>query len=558
MGRDATGAGSAAGTGARGVPAAEVERLSERLSLVTDLRLPHAMESRGDPVTCGEKKDHLASLLQRDPAVFLERYGGLLREEELRAFDGMAGDYEIAWHMRRLRPANHPSSSHPSAAAVVKNRRLAFMTRLEQEGVFFSEEAMRERDPLLHQDYLGGFDRAPGAAVVAQAGRGEGGEEDGERGGGEGGGAGGGERAGVAVAAARGVGGAAEGMFVARPGERLWEMLLRQTDEVAIQQALVRGRRAREGGVRGRGGRGRMMEEEEEEEDEEEEEEEEGEEEEDDEEEEEEGGMDMNGRRDEHWGHMQMECEGQGEEGKGGEKGEEEEGGGRRSTVAAAQGRVQEEAGRLVSEEGVGAGAVRDVAAARAVTAGVAAAGGARAGVAAAGGARAGGAAGRDNGSAGDERRAAGGERGGEAGRSGGQESAARGGEDGAGRRRSSGGRQTDQGRAQEKGQEGRQVEGEAAGGGDGEGPKGQEVREDQDDREGREGREVWEGEEVWEGGEDREGALEELRWAMKEKFLAGRETDVDYGRIDGDESLDDDWMTEVNRDAEERYFGAD
>ncbi|CAI7846335.1 unnamed protein product [Closterium sp. NIES-53] len=549
MGRDATGVGSAAGTGARGVPAAEVERLSERLSLVTDLRLPHAMESRGDAVTCGEKKDHLASLLQRDPAVFLERYGGLLREEELRAFDGMAGDYEIAWHMRRLRPSNHPSSPHPSAAAVVKNRRLAFMTRLEQEGVFFSEEAMRERDPLLHQDYLGGFDRAPGAMVAlagggaGQAGRGGGGEG----GGGEGGGGGeaGGEGAGVAVAAARGVGGVAEGMFVARPGERLWEMLLRQTDEVAIQQALVRGRRAREGGVRGRGRRGRMMEEEEEEEDEEEEEE--GEEEED--EEEEEGGMDMNGRRDEHWGHMQMECEGQGEEGKGGEKGEEEEGGERRSHVAAAQGRLQGEAGRLVSEVGAGAGAGRDVAAARAITAAGAAAGGAAAGGAAAGGARAGGAAGRGDGIAGDERRAAGGE----AGRSGGQESAARGDESGAGRRRSSGGGEADQGRTQVKGQEGGQ--GDGAGAREGEVPKGQEDQEDQEDREGRE---VWEGEEVWEGGEDREGALEELRWAMKERFLAGRETDVDYGRIDGDESLDDDWMTEVNRDAEERYFGAD
>ncbi|GJP80401.1 hypothetical protein CLOP_g10607 [Closterium sp. NIES-67] len=463
MGRDAAGAGASGG-----VPAAEVERLSERLSLVADLRLPHAMESRGDAVTCGEKKDHLASLLQRDPAVFLERYGGLLREEELGAFDGMAGDYEIAWHMRRLRPAGHPSSPHPSHATVVKNRRLAFLTRLEREGLFFSEEAMRERDPLLHQDYMGGFGRAPGGGAA---------------------------------------GGAEEG-----------------ADEIAIQQALVRGRRGREGEARGRGRGAQMVEEEEEEEDEEEDEEEEEEEEDEDMNDAERGLRDHGGRdasRGEHMGHARMECGGQ-------------EGGGGRIRNAAHV-RLQQEPAVLLSSQIPAEGAGGHVALVEAAAA--AAEAGAAEGAAAEAESRAG--AGGSKGE-GDDGRGREGGGGGEGVGSGGRRGVV-----------GDSGRHAGEARGQAEVQEGRgDMRGDAA--------AGKRKEEEEEEREGQGGQEGQEGQEGWEGQEGREGALEDLRWAMKERFLAGREAEVDYGRIDGDESLDDDWMVEANRDAEERYFGED
>ena len=48
-----------------------IDMICERLSRLPDLYLPHALATRADPVTQIERKDHLASLLRRDAAVFL-------------------------------------------------------------------------------------------------------------------------------------------------------------------------------------------------------------------------------------------------------------------------------------------------------------------------------------------------------------------------------------------------------------------------------------------------------------------------------------------------------
>ena len=45
----------------------------------------------------------LVILRQKDPALFLERYGDCLLAHELEAFDGQASDYEVGWHLNRLR-----------------------------------------------------------------------------------------------------------------------------------------------------------------------------------------------------------------------------------------------------------------------------------------------------------------------------------------------------------------------------------------------------------------------------------------------------------------------
>lgn len=48
-------------------------------------------------------------------------------------------------------------------AQVVKNRRLAAMQRLQGEGVFFSEEEMRRRAPLLYEQLVRRFGLPAGA-----------------------------------------------------------------------------------------------------------------------------------------------------------------------------------------------------------------------------------------------------------------------------------------------------------------------------------------------------------------------------------------------------------
>lgn len=82
-----------------------------------------------------------------------ERHGALLRGAELRCFDALLGDYEVAFHARALASAaGVPAGGAPTprrerappASALAKNRRLAHVEALERAG-FFDEDAMRNR-----------------------------------------------------------------------------------------------------------------------------------------------------------------------------------------------------------------------------------------------------------------------------------------------------------------------------------------------------------------------------------------------------------------------------
>ncbi len=44
----------------------------------------------------------------------------------------------------------------------------------------------------------------------------------------------------------------------------------------------------------------------------------------------------------------------------------------------------------------------------------------------------------------------------------------------------------------------------------------------------------------------------------MKARFMRGEDDDVDYGAIDTDATLDDEWLDVRGRDAEEKYFDED
>ncbi|KAJ4776669.1 Coiled-coil domain-containing protein 97 [Rhynchospora pubera] len=128
-----------------------MEAIAERLASVEGLYFPGAIRQE-TPFDDSRRKSVLLDLLLRDASIFLERYGSVLTSEELRQFEPLCTDYEVGWHLKRLRkPVDLPQV----ISATVKNRRRAYMEKLLLEGEYFSEEAMREREPYLHHEYVG-------------------------------------------------------------------------------------------------------------------------------------------------------------------------------------------------------------------------------------------------------------------------------------------------------------------------------------------------------------------------------------------------------------------
>ncbi|KAL2548015.1 hypothetical protein Fot_09545 [Forsythia ovata] len=103
--------------------------ISDRLSQLEDLYFPRAVQSSA--ATPSQRKSLLLDLLSRDVAVFLERYGSKLSLEELKEFDVLKDDYEINWHLNRLRSVISPTEEEKKTkSAKIRNRRLAYMVSL--------------------------------------------------------------------------------------------------------------------------------------------------------------------------------------------------------------------------------------------------------------------------------------------------------------------------------------------------------------------------------------------------------------------------------------------
>ena len=82
--------------------------------------------------------------------MFLERHGDAVAVEHLALFDHLRENYEVDFHLRRLAASASPSERR----GVARNRRLAHLATLEREG-YFTEDAMRRREPLLFDTYVG-------------------------------------------------------------------------------------------------------------------------------------------------------------------------------------------------------------------------------------------------------------------------------------------------------------------------------------------------------------------------------------------------------------------
>ncbi|GMQ04580.1 hypothetical protein CsSME_00049942 [Camellia sinensis var. sinensis] len=148
-----------------GLSGEAMEDIAERLSKLENLYFPRALQpSSSSP---SQRKSLLRDLLSRDLAVFLERYGTQLTFEELKKFEFMKDDYEINWHLNNLRSLISPTTKElRSRSKKIKNRRRAYMDRLICDGKYFSEDAMREREPYLHHEYLGKFQDPSGRRMA--------------------------------------------------------------------------------------------------------------------------------------------------------------------------------------------------------------------------------------------------------------------------------------------------------------------------------------------------------------------------------------------------------
>jgi len=80
------------------------------------------------------------------------KYGGLLLEQHLLYFQKI-NDFEVTYRLRELQ--RHVSEK--SREIVRRNRRFECLKELMDEGVYFCEKEMRQRDPLLYEHYIGQY-----------------------------------------------------------------------------------------------------------------------------------------------------------------------------------------------------------------------------------------------------------------------------------------------------------------------------------------------------------------------------------------------------------------
>ena len=109
---------------AQSLQEADVASISGRLAELPDLRLPGQLTRNGAP-TSQQTIEYLRALLQRDPGVFLERYGELLAPDELRCFEALRSDYEVDLYLKLAEDAQNPAVR----AMQTRNRRAAQMHR---------------------------------------------------------------------------------------------------------------------------------------------------------------------------------------------------------------------------------------------------------------------------------------------------------------------------------------------------------------------------------------------------------------------------------------------
>jgi hypothetical protein len=101
-----------------------------------------ASQQRNEPDHTQEQKHELLHhLYTTNPANFIYRFGSLLTDDELKQYFDPNTDY-----IRQI--------ATPNRHKISANRRYTYMQQLIANGTYFSDEAMKERSPLLYEQMI--------------------------------------------------------------------------------------------------------------------------------------------------------------------------------------------------------------------------------------------------------------------------------------------------------------------------------------------------------------------------------------------------------------------
>ncbi|XP_068105556.1 coiled-coil domain-containing protein 97 isoform X2 [Hyperolius riggenbachi] len=128
--------------------------LLDLFSAVCQSRVPIRSQQIGEPEFSREQKmTMLLDLYKTRPLIFLERFHKVLKEEHLPCFSDLSGDYTADFYFKEIRKASLKKVNHTR----VRNKRYAALQQLISDGEYFSDEQMRQRDPLMYEHYVGQY-----------------------------------------------------------------------------------------------------------------------------------------------------------------------------------------------------------------------------------------------------------------------------------------------------------------------------------------------------------------------------------------------------------------
>ncbi len=103
-----------------------------------------------------EKRDIASGLLSSNPGQFLFRFGRYLKPDHLLLFEQFRLDYAVD-HYLNENAAAQTAPGRRRTAALSRNRRLAAVEDMMDEGDYFTELEMKKRDPRLYEEMVGKY-----------------------------------------------------------------------------------------------------------------------------------------------------------------------------------------------------------------------------------------------------------------------------------------------------------------------------------------------------------------------------------------------------------------
>ncbi|XP_053695617.1 coiled-coil domain-containing protein 97 [Sabethes cyaneus] len=126
-----------------------------------DQKVFYKSQQINDPeLTVEEKLNILKEVLSKSHTTFLSRFGHFIKEDHLRYFEqdqetcGYSPDerYEVEYYLEKIRRSHNGGRERE-----IRNRRYAALKQLVQDGSYFSEMEMMQREPLLYEQLVGQY-----------------------------------------------------------------------------------------------------------------------------------------------------------------------------------------------------------------------------------------------------------------------------------------------------------------------------------------------------------------------------------------------------------------